>query len=264
MCALAAASGLGMKRDGMRRDFESRILRLGLTLLATTAAFFVAFKLAMWSSVVVHEEPSSIHRVFFDRWLLRFPQESFNLVDFLTTMFLLLGGLFALVTAFWMGERVRTGRAGADARKIRRFFRLAGLGLVWLGFDEIFLIHEFASANLYVHDAAFLAGYAAIALLAFALWWRIVFSNRTALAVLAAGAVLHAGAIGMDFLQDLGVWLPEEPTEMLAAGFYALSMTLYCARLLAATPMTTAIRDLPASAIEPLEPPVARDPAWVH
>lgn len=247
----------------MRRHLESRILWLGLTFLAITSALYTAYKLAMWSSVVVHEEAGSIHRLFFERWTLRFPREAFNLVDFLTTTFLILGGAAALMIAFWMSQRIRAGIAGADARTIRRFFRLVGVGFVWLGFDEIFLIHEFASANLYVHDGLFLAAYAAVGLLAVAIWWRVIASSRAALAVLVAGAAIHGASLGMDFLQDLGRWLPEEPAEMVAAGLYALGMALYAARILPAEEED--IEELPATAIEPLEPPrLGRDPAWVH
>ena len=247
----------------MRPSFELRILRLGLCVLAATCAWFVLFKLAMWSSVVVHEEKASIHRLFFDRWTLRFPQEPFNLVDFLTTSFLLLAGVFALVVALWMGERLRTRRAGPDARGVRRFFRLAGLGLLWLGLDEIFLIHEFLSANLHVHDALFLAGYAAAGAAALAFWWRVVFSSRIALGVLAAGAAIHGAAIGMDFLQELAPWFPEEPAEMVAAGLYALSMGLYAARLLAGS-AAPAAATAPAPLAAAVETRPGRDPAWVR
>lgn len=221
---------------------EMRAARTGLAIVAACAAWFVAFKLSMWNSVVVHAEPSSIHRLFFGRVLLRFPQEPFNLVDFLTTTFLVVAGVTALGVAFGMGERLRLGtaRRSGDARYLRGFFGMAGIGLVWVGLDEIFLIHEFASANLLVPDHWFLGAYGAAALAVCVVRWKALITSRVGLAVLALGALLHGGAIGLDFFQEQLGWVPEEPIEMIAAGCYATAMAVYAARLFLAFPASGA------------------------
>lgn len=222
----------------MPRSLESRVVTTGLTALGLTTAWFAAFKLAMWRSEVVHEEKASIHRLFFDKWTVKFPQEAFNLVDFLTTTFLIVGGVAALGVAFWMTERLRSGatRSPEDTKHVRGFFRIAGLGFIWLGLDEIFLIHEFASANLLVHDALFLGFYGIVGLVACLAYWRVLVEKRIALSMLLIGAVFHGTTLALDVIQDkVTVWVPEEPFEMIAAGFYAIGMATYFAGYLSHT-----------------------------
>ena len=275
----------------MRRRLEIRVAVLGTVILSLTAAWFALFKYLMWSSVVVHEEKASIHRQFFGDVVVRFPQETFNLVDFLTTTYLMAAGGFALTIAFWMTERLRrnVAKSPRDAHAVRRFFRIAGLGLLWLGLDEIFLIHELVSANLYVPDQWFLLAYAAVGALAALLHWRVVVTSGIAVAMIAVGVLFHGASLGMDFFQEQLGWVPEEPFEMLAAGFYATGLGCYAAKILGATPLPLPkALPLPDSAIEPLSDtslarPILRrervtaevtplphpegyrpDPAWTH
>lgn len=259
----------------MRHRLEFRVALVGTAIVAFTAAWFAAFKYLMWNSVVVHEEERSIHRLFFDRVTVRFPQEDFNLVDFLTTSFLMAAGGFALTIAFWMTERLRrnAARSPRDAHAVRRFFRLAGFGLLWLGLDEIFLIHEFVSANLYIPDQWFLLAYAAAGAAIAVAHYRVVLTSGFAISMFALGMCFHAGSLGMDFFQDQLGWVPEEPFEMLAAGFYAIGMACYAAKILSATPLPAPKpKPLPDDAIAPLDPPrdeslapgLRPDPAWSH
>ena len=210
----------------------------GLAGLALVAGLFAAGKVAFWRSVVVHEEPSSIHRLFPGGILVRFPQEPSNVADFLTGTFLLVAGVLAFVTAFAISERLRGGRAWrpADACAVRNFFALAGAGFVWLGIDEVFLVHELLSANLFVSDAGILAVYAAAGLAACLRFQRVLRTSWLGLGTLVFGAVLHGSALALDFFQHRLGWVPEEPLEMLAAGFYALGIATYAARLLLSEP----------------------------
>lgn len=261
----------------------------GIAVLLAVAGLFAAWKLAFWQSVVVHQEKSSIHRLFPGGLVLRFPQEPMNAADLLTGGFLVLAGATALGLAFSMGERMRARRVTTvrDARSVRSFFALAGVGLLWLGFDEIFLAHEFLSANLYISDNWILLAYAAGGGVAVIVWQRVLRASGPALAVMAVGALLHAVSLGLDFAQDSIGWAPEEPLEMLAAGFYALANATYFVRLvlaggalvpaqLPAVPASPSVAvagslattaDLPDSAIQPLEPPsrgLPSDPAWTR
>lgn len=282
------------------RTGEVRVIVQGLAVLMVVAGLFAAGKLAFWRSTVVHEEKSSIHRVFPGGTVLRFPQESPNAADILTGGFLALAGATALGLSFSMGERLRARRVTSvrDAQVVRTFFALAGVGLLWLGFDEIFLAHEFLSANLYVSDSLILLAYAAAGGVAAVVWQRVLRASRPALAVMTFGALLHAASLGLDFVQDSIGWAPEEPLEMLAAGLYALGMATYFVRLvltggalapaqLPAMPASprvavagpaaegpgkrpaelTSVVELPDGAIQPLEPPNGRlpsDPAWTR
>lgn len=247
------------------RSTEARMVRNGWVGLLAVAAVFTAIKLASWSSVVVHEGSASIHRQFPGGFVIRFPQEPFNLVDFLTGTFLILAGACGAAIAFGMTERLRAGRAAstADARRARTFFRLAAAGFVWLGLDELFLLHELASANLYVHDALFLAGYGLAGLAACVWYQRVLRTSGWALASLFLGAVFHGASLGMDFAQEWLGWVPEEPFEMLAAGFYATGFAAYAARLL-----ESPAAPLPDHAIAPLVPASSggapQDPAWTR
>lgn len=255
---------------------EARLIVRGLGVLFVVSALFAAGKLAWWRSALVHSEATSTHRVFPGDVYVRFPQEPLNAADLLTGGFLALAGAIALGVSFGMGERLRTGRVtrAADARSVRAFFALAGVGLLWLGFDEVFLVHEFISANLYIGDAWILLGYAAAGGAAVLAWQRVLRSSGPALAVLAVGALFHGASLGLDFAQDSIGWAPEEPLEMLGAGFYALAMATYGVRLVlgdallgAARRVTAAgVRDLPDSAIQPLAQPAGAftDPAWTH
>src|SRR5687768_8393447 len=123
------------------RSAESRVVVNGMAVLLAVAAIFTAAKIALWESVVVHEEPSSVHRLFAGGFVLRIPQEPSNLADLFTGAFLVLGGVCALAIAFGMTQRLLDRRTAnsADARRVRAFFRLAGFGLLWLGIDEVFL-----------------------------------------------------------------------------------------------------------------------------
>lgn len=231
------------------RSAESRIVRNGWVGLAAVAAVFAVTKVALWSSVVVHEERTSIHRRFPGGLVVRFPQEAFNLADFLTGTFLILAGACAAAIAFAMSERIRTRRTASirDAFRVRAFMRLAAFGFVWLGIDEVFLVHELLSANLYVHDALFLALYGGAGFLA-AIWYqRVLRASGWALGVLAMGAMFHGAALGMDFAQEWLGWVPEEPFEMIAAGFYAIGLATYAVRFLSAFATETARADLGAS-----------------
>lgn len=200
--------------------------------LASVAVFFLAFKLLAWSSVLVHEEGRSVHRVFFGRWLVRFSQEPATLVDVLTSLFLVMAGLAAGAAAFRITlalehpaspaspESVRALRAG------RTFYRLVLAGALWLGADEMFLLHETLSANAPIPDPVVLAIYGLGALAACAFGWRELARRPVALRLLALGASFHVAALGMDFVQERFTWLPEEPFEMLAAGIYALAFVV--------------------------------------
>ncbi len=196
---------------------------------------FTAWKLALRGSVVVHAEPGSIHRRLFGWLVVRFPQEPFNLVDFLTGQFLILGGAIALCAAAGLSRRLEAGGLwdASSQRSERAFFRVAGIGLVWLGFDELFLVHEFLSANLFVSDAGILLVYGVVAAVAGIAWRRLLLSCRGGPPVLVAGGLLHVMALACDLFGPKGVWLPEEPLEMLAAGCYALALALYAATTLA-------------------------------
>lgn len=263
---------------------EGRLIVRGLAVLFVVAAFFAASKVALWRSEVVHSERTSIHRVVPGDILLRFPQEPLNMADILTGGFLALAGAIAFGIAFGMGERLRTGRVTrtADAHSVRTFFAFAGAGLIFLGFDEVFLVHEFLSANLYIGDAYILLAYAAVGGVAAIAWQRVLRASGPALGVLVVGAMFHGAALGLDFVQDAIGWAPEEPLEMLGAGFYALAMATYGVRLVlldalapsavfatgrraAATASAAAVWELPDSAIQPLAPseaPITGDPAW--
>lgn len=251
---------------------ETRVIVRGLAVIFVVASLFAAWKIAFWQSQVVHTEVSSIHRLFPGGILVRFPQEPVNAVDILTGGFLALAGATALAISFGMGERLRRGRVvrSGDARSVRAFFALAGIGLIWLGFDEVFLAHEFLSANLDIGDSWILLGYAAVGGLAVLAWQRVLRSSTAALVVMGVGALFHASALGLDFLQDSIGWAPEEPLEMLGAAFYALAMATYATRLVLADALSerapatervatervaTPIYELPASAIEPLVAP---------
>jgi hypothetical protein len=217
---------------------EARVLERGLAILGGVSLFFLVFKLAMWSSVVVHAEKASIHRLFFGRYLVRFPQEPVTLVDVLTAFFLMFGGAAALTLSAWMSDRIRSGSSNAaDLAWARPFWRMAGAGLVWLGLDELFTIHELIAANLGFDDNWVLVVYAIGGLAACIRWRDTLLTSRPALAVLFVGALFHGSSILMDHWQDSFTWLPEEPFEMLAAGLYCIGMALYCVKTLSAGPL---------------------------
>jgi hypothetical protein len=238
-----------MRANVTPSTLEKRVLTVGLEVLVTAALWLLAFKLVLWSSVVVHEEPASIHRLFFGRWVVRFPQEPVTFVDVVTSLFLMIGGAAALIHAAWLASPAHPLHPG------RRFWSLAGIGLVWLGMDELFTLHEFLSANLFVNDNAILAVYATVAVVAAAAYWRALASSPTGFAVLAVGAAFHGSALAFDFLQDRYGWLPEEPFEMLGAGFYCLAMAVYLAR--SAQPAAAAVR-------EPARTDMRPDPSWAR
>lgn len=212
------------------------VVRTGALLLALIAGWFLVFKILIWNSVVVHAESASIHRVFFDRVYVRFAQETFSLADFLTGSFFLLGGAAAIALSIWMTSRLRDARPelAAEIRSQRTFFRLAGTGMIWLTLDELFVIHETLSANLYVHDALFLVLYSVVGLAACLHWRRIFLANRLGLAVMCFGAAIHVFAVGLDFVPSR-IWVPEEPLEFLAAGVYAIGMVTYAVDIVAQT-----------------------------
>lgn len=263
---------------------ELRLIVRGVAVLFVVACVFALGKVAFWKSTVVHEERSSIHRMFPGGVVVRFPQESVNAADLLTAASLGLGGAIALGIAFGMGERLRARRvtSASDARAVRAFFAFAGAGLVWLAIDEVFLVHEMLSANFLVDDNKILAVYAAIGGVACLAWNRVLRASWLGLGVLACGAGLHAGAMALDFLQHSIVWGPEEPLEMLAAGFYAIGIAAYFARFVLAgsglpvaatksggapAPAAQTIAlDLPDSAIQPITTPEGArpDPAWIR
>lgn len=222
---VAAGSGAPSVRRVTARSGEAKVIVRGLAALFVVAGLFGAGKLAFWQSTVVHEERSSVHRLFPGGVVVRFPQESLNAADLLTGGFLALAGVTALGISFVVGERVRSG-----ASSVRTFFALAGAGLVWLGLDEVFLVHEFLSANLYVNDNWILLVYGLVGVVAAVAWQRVLRASVAAMAVMAAGALLHGGSLGLDFAQDVIGWAPEEPLEMLAAGLYALGMAAYFVR----------------------------------
>lgn len=203
-----------------------------MTALACVSAFFLAFKAVAWNSVVVHEEGRSVHRLFFGRWLVRFSEEPVTLVDVLTSSFLGIAGLAAACAAFAISVRLETTTVCDFSRALvrrRSFHRLVAFGAIWLAADEMFLLHETLSANAPIPDPVVLAIYALGALAACGFGWRELVRRPSALRLLAVGAALHVSALWMDFVQERFAWLPEEPFEMLAAGFYALAFVVLAA-----------------------------------
>jgi hypothetical protein len=218
------------RRLRTRLPRESRLLLPGLLALGIVLVVFVFDKLGEYSRVFVSHAQYWDNYVYFGRYPLRLPTEPFTLGDYLNSTLLLLSGLTAF---FLLGALAVLRGPGAPGlpRRESVFWRLLGVGFVYLALDEIFMFHEFIGANLHFDDGRIVLGYLVLMGITGLLFRRKFLSIRAAFACLLIGAFLQAlGGVADRFHFWEGGFTPEEVAETSASGFYLLAVLQYACR----------------------------------
>jgi len=204
------------------------------------------------STVNYEFAPGYGHRYmeYFGKIRVLVPTEPFNLMDFLTSEFLLISGLTALLVSSVL-------RRIPHKTDHKLLYLLTGFGFIYLELDEIFKIHEFFGLNLanllYPNlkgteilskdfNGEIIFAYAVIAIVLFLMKLKFFLGNRIASCFLFIGLLFHAFAAALDFIHEKGALFAslesllgpfgftlhyDEFYEVIAAFFYLMAIIFY-------------------------------------